>query len=833
MKIYIDFSKQAITKIDSDVAYVGDVYSNVFVLLFYNYGVATDWFPTMSQLAPNGREAGDFSADALEENESHTYTEDGVTYQKFDFTIGDGWVRMKGRSNFFIWVNKLVDSNTSLQRKCYGKLMVTLNESTDNYFIQDAYLNPKVKEYIDNTIGDDLETYKATIDDEVEAQNETIASLMQASPSVFDTASNIQLLQENKGVAVATDTGYIYYWDSTLSTPVYVSSGLVYNEPEIADGSIHLTKLNADVIEYIDEQGKPTQQQVDNWLDEHPEATTTTNYEVNNKIYNSINQLIADTTLKANDKISLYGYNNLNDGCHIDMVIRTAENNENPNNITTYLLNNGYIAEVSKSSVININSFGIFGDNLTDYSTKLQAVIDTFGSVGVTLYFPKGTYIFNNINIPYTYRAIKFIGDRATRNNKTVFKCPLDASNDMFTIGNHTVSTDTSVNSFYFDFTCENIFFMGASAMSTTADRTNVNCFNLNRCSDVLFLNCDIYGFAQNGILMTDCRDSLIENCTFTLDGTFLSDASGIKFVGVNDTTNAIRINNSRFENNKLSIYITAKVQQIVFSNTKIEKGVYGGSDYLVYIASLFYITFTSCILNLEEGTLIKFNSNDGYLNTIFNGCQFNNADISKKPTFINSNGMSGIGIVGCTCFGLNENAFILGDCNTITGNLFRIVVSATNVVINNAITVNSYSNIKDNIFYSGTYGGGNLIHLAGSHNQVKGNRFLFVSNVKILIDNPSSNVSQSLLDTVRGSANGTLDLDIASDYLITASSTISLSGGAWEKHIVSIKANVSSVTIPASILSNQTTNITLNANDTAYLIYLNGWNLFTITRWN
>lgn len=268
MKIYIDFSKQAITKIDSDVAYVGDVYSNVFELLFFNYGDNADWFPTMSQLAPNGREAGDFSADALGENETYDYVENDITYKRYTFTIGDGWVRMKGRSNFFIWVNNLVDSNT-LQRKCYGKVSVVLNESTDNYFIQDAYFNPKVKEYIDNTIGDDLDSYKSTIDEEVESQNATIASLMQASPSVFDTASNIGNLQENKGVAVATDTGYIYYWDSTLTTPAYVSSGLQYNSlsgyvkhsgnqlqdgngnniyPVLNDGQVTLDKIDGNII---------------------------------------------------------------------------------------------------------------------------------------------------------------------------------------------------------------------------------------------------------------------------------------------------------------------------------------------------------------------------------------------------------------------------------------------------------------------------------------------------------------------------------------------------------------------------------------------------------
>ena len=233
MKIYIDFLKQAITKTEADTLYQGDVGSNEFNLLFFNYGNNTsNWFPTMSQLAPNGRSAGDFEADALEDDESHEYIEDGVTYLRYVFTMSEHWVKMRGRSNFYIWVNTV----TPTTRKCVGKVNVMINESTNNYFIDNPYFNPAVKDYIDEVtdgISEDLQTafndYKSDIDEEVEAQNTTIASLSQASPSVFDTASNITNLTENKGVAVATDTGYIYYWDSTLTTPAYVSSGLQYN----------------------------------------------------------------------------------------------------------------------------------------------------------------------------------------------------------------------------------------------------------------------------------------------------------------------------------------------------------------------------------------------------------------------------------------------------------------------------------------------------------------------------------------------------------------------------------------------------------------------------
>ena len=211
MKIYIDFLKQAITKTEADTIYQGDVGSNEFNLLFFNYGNNTsNWYPTMSQLGPNGRAAGDYAADALGSGETHNYTEDGVTYQKYTFTMGDTWVKSKGKNQFFIWLNTI----TPMTRKCIGQVNVTINESTNNYFIDDITVNPNVREFI-NVLFDN--------------QNETISELSQGTPSVFDTTAHIQVLQENKGVAVATDTGYIWYWDTTLTTPTYVNSNLIYN----------------------------------------------------------------------------------------------------------------------------------------------------------------------------------------------------------------------------------------------------------------------------------------------------------------------------------------------------------------------------------------------------------------------------------------------------------------------------------------------------------------------------------------------------------------------------------------------------------------------------
>ena len=217
MKIYIDLTKQAITKTSDEKVYEGDFYSNVFEVLFYNYE-NENWFPTMSQLAPNGRSAGDFTADALGVGESHTYVEDGTTYLRFTFTMGATWVLMKGRSEFYIWFNRI--GGSIVQKKCVGRVNVMIDQSTDNYFIADPLFNPAVKTYIDACV----------------------AEIGDGSPKYFDTAANIALLTEDKGLAVATDTGHLYYWDSTsTSTTKYTDSGLVYN-----DLSLYYTKTESD-----------------------------------------------------------------------------------------------------------------------------------------------------------------------------------------------------------------------------------------------------------------------------------------------------------------------------------------------------------------------------------------------------------------------------------------------------------------------------------------------------------------------------------------------------------------------------------------------------------
>ena len=112
--------------------------------------------------------------------------------------------------------------------------------------------------------------FENEVNEKLDDMTETIEGLGNLEPSGTDTSTNILAFTENKGIYVGTDTGHWYYWNGTQ----YVDGGL-YQAVQIANKSINLDKLSDEVIDYIDEQGKPTQEQVDNWLDEHPEATTT------------------------------------------------------------------------------------------------------------------------------------------------------------------------------------------------------------------------------------------------------------------------------------------------------------------------------------------------------------------------------------------------------------------------------------------------------------------------------------------------------------------------------------------------------------------------------
>lgn len=381
MKIYIDLAKQAIINTTDEKVYEGDFYSNVFEVLFYNYE-DENWFPTMSQLAPNGREAGDFTADALGAGESHTYVEDGKTYLRFTFTMGATWVLMKGKSNFYIWMNRL---NGTLLKKCVGMVNIMIDQSTDNYFIADVTFNPSVKAYIDSCIDE---------------QNEVIAQLGTGAPKYFDTAANIALLEEDKGLAVATDTDYVFYWDVTEEDATkYKNSGLQYTNL-----SAYYTKTESD-NRYAPKSTAITH--TGNQLQDYSGNNVYPNIENNQIVLNNL-----DSALKS---ILVEKVNN---------IVRTSSNNNSALNISgvvtqvspTYRTN---VYDVSGKNIIYVNATTIYpNSSYCDYcfTDDTDTIISYYRNGTPNVSYSLDTFI----NVPSNAKYFKLSIVNSTFGNEQV-----------------------------------------------------------------------------------------------------------------------------------------------------------------------------------------------------------------------------------------------------------------------------------------------------------------------------------------------------------------------------------------------------------------------------
>lgn len=161
---------------------------------------------------------------------------------------------------------------------------------------------------------------------------------------------------------------------------------------------------------------------VNKWLEEHPEATTTVNYQITTKIYENVHSLVSDLSLVAGDKTATLGYYSTNDGggayyeirekTNDDVVSSTADDSTTEGGLV--LLSNGLVAELICDEY-NVKQFGAKtgseGTNPAYAQKAFEAVsasiyrlaqeqADEFTSGVAVVHIPIGSYFVHDIDFP-------------------------------------------------------------------------------------------------------------------------------------------------------------------------------------------------------------------------------------------------------------------------------------------------------------------------------------------------------------------------------------------------------------------------------------------------
>lgn len=177
-----------------------------------------------------------------------------------------------------------------------------------------------------------------------------------------------------------------------------------------AEAVEELQRLYIELKDYVDNyfDNLDVQEEINNKLDEMAEsgelAEIIAQYLNSNAIFgfNNIEQLKEAEYLQEGSFVQTYGYSEMGDDGASKYKIREVTNQDTIDNMFILALTpENLVAElIIEDNKLNLHQVGIFGDNTTDVTEKLQAVIDKVPS-GTTIKIPNGQYILTDkITLP-------------------------------------------------------------------------------------------------------------------------------------------------------------------------------------------------------------------------------------------------------------------------------------------------------------------------------------------------------------------------------------------------------------------------------------------------
>ena len=226
--------------------------------------------------------------------------------------------------------------------------------------------------------------------------------------------------------------------------------------------------------------------------------------EINIITVDNVSELKAKTELKVGDNVLTKGYYTKGDNGYGYYLIE-EDNGQTIDDGKFIKLTNGLVAELQiKNKQINVKQYGVYGDGVTNDTTRLQYVIQELDKDYCdTIYFPSGSFMVNGgINLSQgTYKGSK---------NSEILITGIDDGRECF------FKNDTSIENQYIHLDSLNV------CLDAQTDNSNkhFSMFRLHRTNNSVVENCNFYTSKDNSVgttpldLYTDNHNFLFENCT-------------------------------------------------------------------------------------------------------------------------------------------------------------------------------------------------------------------------------------------------------------------------------------------------------------------------------
>ena len=131
------------------------------------------------------------------------------------------------------------------------------------------------------------------------------------------------------------------------------------------------------------------------WVD-RSDVTLRSDLNIVVKVFESVSDMVADTTLIVGQKCRTLGYYAVGDGGGNDYEIVAAATGTDDGGSYIDLSGSGFQAKGLFGSVVNVKQFGAVGDGVTDDTLNIQNALDYSSAVKISLFFTNGNYIRNN-----------------------------------------------------------------------------------------------------------------------------------------------------------------------------------------------------------------------------------------------------------------------------------------------------------------------------------------------------------------------------------------------------------------------------------------------------